>query len=135
MYAEHFESRGFAVTVSNSAAEGVERAAQAGAIVTGIRLFGPIDGIEFVRSLRADARTATKPIIVLTAITFDTDRQRAIDAGCTTFLLKPCLPEKLADEVLAALPRTKDRRGRSRRTAEVTIAPRRERRGADRRRE
>jgi len=98
-------------------------------------LFGPIDGVEFVRRLRADLGTATKPVIVLTATTFDTDRQRAMDAGCTTFLLKPCLPEKLADEVLAALPRTKDCRARSRRTPKANMPPRRERRGSERRRD
>jgi two-component system, cell cycle response regulator DivK len=99
MYSEYLRVRGFAVDACAGADTAFDRAAAADAIVTAIRLHGPYDGVEFVRRLRADRRTEATPIIVLTASTFTDDRQRAYAAGCDAFLLKPCLPDTLANEI------------------------------------
>jgi len=48
-----------------------------------------IDGLEICRRLRADSRTVTLPIIVLTAHTAIEDMVAALDAGADDFVSKP----------------------------------------------
>ena len=48
-----------------------------------------IDGLEVCRRLRADVRTVTLPIIVLTAHTSTSDMVAALDAGADDFVTKP----------------------------------------------
>lgn len=46
-----------------------------------------MDGLEATRQIRAEQPEL--PIIALTANAFDSDRQRALEAGCNDFLSKP----------------------------------------------
>jgi DNA-binding response OmpR family regulator len=48
-----------------------------------------LSGLSLSRAARADARTATMPIILLTALRFDNDMQEVIDLGGVTFMNKP----------------------------------------------
>lgn len=48
-----------------------------------------IDGIEFVRTVRADLPDAFLPIVVVTADVGSSVRREALDAGATDFLTKP----------------------------------------------
>jgi two-component system, cell cycle response regulator DivK len=98
MYAEFLRANGFSVTEVDSTDEGLSAAQAADLIVTGVRMPGSFDGIELVRRLRDDERTKRKPLIVLTACTFEPDQSRAFAAGCDVFLPKPCLPELLLQE-------------------------------------
>ena len=47
------------------------------------------DGYEILRLLRADARTAKLPVMILTAKGQQEDRRMAMDAGATEFVTKP----------------------------------------------
>jgi CheY-like chemotaxis protein len=98
MYAEFLRANGFSVTEVDSTDDGLSAAHDADVIVTGVRMPGSFDGIELVRRLRDDERTKSKPLIVLTACTFEPDQSRAFAAGCDVFLPKPCLPELLLKE-------------------------------------
>jgi len=103
MYAESLRAAGFRAIEIDNTADALALAVTADAIVTGIRVPGPFDGLELVRRLRADARTRSKPTIVLTACAFDEDRSRARAAGCDVFLPKPCLPGTVIGEVVRLL--------------------------------
>ena len=48
-----------------------------------------IDGWEATKLIKADPETATIPIIALTAHAMDSDRQKALGAGCDDFDTKP----------------------------------------------
>lgn len=48
-----------------------------------------IDGIEVLRQLRADARTATLPIIMLTTTDDPREVQRCYQLGCNVYVTKP----------------------------------------------
>ena len=61
-----------------------------------------MDGLEATRIIKAQ-----KPdikIIALTANAFDTDRQQAMDAGCSDFLTKPVSADKCLKTIAQYLP-------------------------------
>jgi two-component system, cell cycle response regulator DivK len=105
MYAYYLDLRGFTVLIADTPDEGLRRAGEAAVIVTGIRMPGPFDGVELVEHLRAGNATKHLPIVVLIACAYETDRQRALAAGCDVFLPKPCQPDHLASEIRALLSR------------------------------
>jgi CheY-like chemotaxis protein len=100
MYADYLRSCGYTVQTADTADEGLIRSRDADVIVTEIRVQGSFDGIELVGRLRDADETKQTPIIVLTACAFEPDEQRARAAGCNVFLPKPCLPERLAREIV-----------------------------------
>jgi two-component system cell cycle response regulator DivK len=48
-----------------------------------------IDGVEALGRLRADARTASIPVVALTAQAMHGDRERFLDAGFDAYISKP----------------------------------------------
>jgi DNA-binding response OmpR family regulator len=98
MYADYLRDHGYSVTEVDSTDAGLSAAQAADLVITGVRVAGSFDGIELVRRLRGDDRTKDKPLIVLTACTFEPDQARAFAAGCDVFLPKPCMPDLLLAE-------------------------------------
>jgi CheY-like chemotaxis protein len=99
MYAECLRRYGFTILTADTTDEGLRCASDADVIVTEIRVSGSFDGVDLVSRLRHADATKQKPIIVLTACTFEPDRQRVYAAGCDVLLSKPCLPEQLASAI------------------------------------
>jgi CheY-like chemotaxis protein len=91
------ETGGHAAPTTDSAAAALQaaRLEPPDVIVLDMHLPG-IDGLQLVRQLRADSRTATIPIVAITAFSDEYGRQRALDAGCSEWLLKPIDTRKLA---------------------------------------
>ena len=58
-----------------------------------------MDGWEATRRLKADARTASVPVIALTAHAMADDRLRALEAGCDDFDTKPVDLDRLLGKV------------------------------------
>ena len=104
-YADYLRVYGLNPVEIGNTADALRSARNADVIVTGIHVAGSFDGVELVRRLRDSHDMHDKPIIVLTACAFESDRQRALAAGCDAFLPKPCLPDKLVREILAILGR------------------------------
>jgi DNA-binding response OmpR family regulator len=48
-----------------------------------------LDGIEILRRLRADARTRTMPVLILTAKGQRENRETALESGANLFITKP----------------------------------------------
>jgi CheY-like chemotaxis protein len=106
MYADFLELHGHLCVRASSTADAFIVAPIADVIVTGIQVPGQSDGtavigdgIDFIRRLKVDSRTMRVPAIVLTTNSSTTERARAEQAGCSSFLTKPCLPEYLLSEV------------------------------------
>jgi CheY-like chemotaxis protein len=74
-------------------------------IVTESRLPG-MSGFDLCRLLRQDHQTANIPILFVTGDAFPAEIQRAVDAGATEVLVKPCLPEQVATAIHRHLQRS-----------------------------
>jgi DNA-binding response OmpR family regulator len=64
-----------------------------------------LDGLEVCRQLRADARTARLPVIMLTAKASEPDRVVGLEMGADDYLVKPFSPRELVARVKALLRR------------------------------
>ena len=63
-----------------------------------------IDGCEATRLIRADVASASIPVIALSAHAMETDRLRAIEAGCQDYDTKPVDLARLLAKIDALVP-------------------------------
>ena len=63
-----------------------------------------IDGLEVCRRVKNDPRTASVPVVLLTAKAQDQDRELGTDAGADAYLMKPFDPDTLLDLVERYVP-------------------------------
>jgi len=127
MYAECFRHHGWLPVSVSTADEAWRIAPSVDVIIAGILLPGQMDGIELLAQLKADQRTNRVPVIVLTTCGWQTERERAENAGCDAFLTKPCLPADLVGAVrrVLALHRVPKPQSASVRPAEASRTRRR----------
>ncbi|HWN89762.1 MAG TPA: response regulator, partial [Verrucomicrobiae bacterium] len=64
-----------------------------------------MDGFETTRTIRADGRFKSLPIIAVTAKAMKGDREKCIEAGASDYLAKPVDPEELVAKLRAWLLR------------------------------
>jgi two-component system cell cycle response regulator DivK len=105
MYAEFFRHQGWLPVPVSTAGDALRVAPIADVIIAGILLPGDMDGVGFIAQLKADERTKSIPVIVLTTCAWKNERERAENAGCDMFLAKPCLPDDLERAVRRVLAR------------------------------
>jgi CheY-like chemotaxis protein len=74
-------------------------------IVLDVRL-PDMNGWDVCASLKADPVTEHVPVIVLTAAVTATLANDAANAGCATYLLKPCYPDQLTAVIRDVLATT-----------------------------
>jgi CheY-like chemotaxis protein len=80
---------GYDVRVAVDGAEGLQAALDEPPDVVLLDLIMPrMQGFEVLAALRADARTAQLPVIVLSNLGQDSDVERAMDAGATAYFIK-----------------------------------------------
>src|SRR5882757_6850062 len=90
MLSRRLEKRGYALTIAVDGAQGLALAKSSLPDLILMDMSLPvIDGWEATQQLKADPATATIPVIALTAHAMDSDRQKAIAAGCDDFDTKP----------------------------------------------
>jgi two-component system phosphate regulon response regulator PhoB len=68
-----------------------------------------VSGIEFARRLRSDARTASLPIIMLTARGEEEDKVHGLNVGADDYVTKPFSPKELVARISAVLRRAGNR--------------------------
>jgi len=81
---------GFQVESANDAADGLKRirSEHFDLILMDIQLPG-MDGLSATRMLKADPKTASIPVVALTAYAMKGDEQDALAAGCVGYITKP----------------------------------------------
>ncbi len=67
-----------------------------------------MDGFELIERIRQDDRLRHVPVIALSGYSGPEHKGRALQAGSDQVLLKPCLPETLAEAVASVMIRRKD---------------------------
>lgn len=102
----NFELEGFGVLLAQDGAEGIEvaRAKRPDVIITDI-MMPKVSGIELVAALKADAETASIPILLLSAKAQTGDLKAGMDVGADDYVTKPFEPLDLIDRVNALLSR------------------------------
>jgi two-component system, cell cycle response regulator DivK len=110
LYSAYFVAHGFRV---QGASDGYSTFTQAvdlrpHLIVTDLSM-PHLDGWEAIRRLKADVRTLHIPVLVCTGHAFG-GVDRALDAGCDAYLVKPCMPEVLLAEARRLLGHSAGRR-------------------------
>jgi two-component system cell cycle response regulator DivK len=104
MYAEALLVSGFRVAEAADGLRAIELAQQLAPDVILMDLSLPgVDGWEATRRIKADARTMHIPIVALTGHAMSTAIDRARQAGCDRFVVKPALPDEIIAEVRGAM--------------------------------
>jgi two-component system, cell cycle response regulator DivK len=104
LYETYFVAKGFGVETASDGRQGFDSAIQRSPDLVVTDLSMPhVDGWEMIRRLKNDLRTAHIPIIACTGQILGGSAERALDAGCDAYVLKPCLPEALLRETRRVL--------------------------------
>ncbi len=98
------EAQGYRVLEAGSGAEGVAiaQAEQPGVILVDINM-PDMDGFEVMARLKQTPRTASVPVIAVTAMVMKGDRERTLEAGCADYIEKPIDVDLLPEQVAAVL--------------------------------
>ena len=98
---------GFEVTVATDGKEGVAMAASETPDLIVMDLSLPVlDGWEATRRLKAAPETRAIPVIALSAHAMESDRAKALAAGCDDYDTKPVEFPRLLGKIRALLNRT-----------------------------
>ena len=93
---DYLTESGFSVQVASNAREGWELMQQATPdLVISDIMMPQVDGYQFLKQLRDDARFAALPVIFLTAKGMTGDRIQGYQARCDAYLSKPFDPDEL----------------------------------------
>lgn len=100
IYATILEHNGYGVIATDTARAGIDaaRASRPDVIVMNLSLPG-LDGLSAAHILKRDRATAGIPIIACTAFIQEEGGRPAEDAGCESYLEKPCDPSRILAEV------------------------------------
>jgi CheY-like chemotaxis protein len=100
MYSEYLSFSGYDVIEARNGKEAVDAAQQRQPDIIIMDLSLPVmDGWEATRRLKADDRTRRIPVVALTGHALAGHSKGAKEAGCDSFLAKPCLPDQLVAEI------------------------------------
>ena len=97
-------SSGHRVHGMNSAEQAVEEinACQPEMILLDLKLPG-MDGLALARRLKTEPYTRRIPIVAITSAGEDYTRQKALNAGCDAYILKPVNTRELSDQVASVV--------------------------------
>jgi two-component system, cell cycle response regulator DivK len=100
MYAAYLAFSGYRVAEATNGIEAIEKAIELTPDIILMDLALPrMDGWEATRRLKMDERTRHIPIVALTGHALPGHAEGAQQAGCDSFVTKPCLPDELVDEI------------------------------------
>ena len=101
------QSRGYQIVAAQNGAQALSKAESESPDLVLLDVMLPgMDGYEVARRLRANERTATIPIIMLTARGQVTDKVAGFEAGADEYLVKPVHPAELVTRIEALLARS-----------------------------
>ena len=100
LVALRLERSGFDVAAANDGEEALALARARRPVVVVLDVMMPrLDGVELVKTLRADAELSEVKIVLLSARAQDADVARGLAAGADAYLVKPFKYTELAEEI------------------------------------
>jgi DNA-binding response OmpR family regulator len=104
-------ARGHAVVAVSNGVRGVDSALAAppDAILLDLHLPGALDGFGVCRKIREQSTTRDVPIVIISAMTDEASKRRAVEAGATAYYTKPFSPTALLKEI-ESIPDRKSQR-------------------------
>jgi CheY-like chemotaxis protein len=100
MYAAYLQFSGFQVAEATNGVEAVDKSIELMPDIILMDLALPkMDGWEATRRLKMDERTRHIPVVALTGHALAGHAEGARQAGCDSFVTKPCLPDALVAEI------------------------------------
>lgn len=116
MYAAYLQFSGYRVAEATNGLEAIDRAQELMPDIILMDLALPkMDGWEATRRLKMNEKTRHIPIVALTGHALAGHAEGARQAGCDSFVTKPCLPDALVAEIkrmLASRDHAAAKRGR-----------------------
>jgi two-component system cell cycle response regulator DivK len=111
MYARFLEFSGFKTMQAANGQEALDKAfaTRPDLVVMDLSLPG-LDGWEATRLLKRDPRTKGVPVVAVTGHALSGSGDRAREAGCDSYLAKPCLPADLVAEIRKVLAAPRKRK-------------------------
>ena len=107
MYAAYLSFSGYRVAEATNGIEAIEKTVELMPDIILMDLALPrMDGWEATRRLKLDERTKHIPIVALTGHALAGHAEGARQAGCDSFVTKPCLPDALVAEIQRMLSET-----------------------------
>ena len=107
MLSRRLMRKGYDVVLAEDGQRGVAMAASEAPDLVIMDLSLPVlDGWKATRRIKASPRTATIPVIALTAHALATDRDKALAAGCDDFDTKPVDLDRLLGKIERLLVKT-----------------------------
>jgi len=104
VYAQRLERRGYTVASATSAEEARARLDEAQPDIVLLDVFMPkVSGFEFLRELRAAPRTATIPVILISALSDTKHIVEGLDLGANDYVTKPIVMPILTARMEALL--------------------------------
>jgi len=104
MYASYLSYSGYRVAEARDGEEALSLAFSLRPDIILMDLALPrMDGWEATRRLKGDERTSSIPVVALTGHALTGHAEGARAAGCDSFVIKPCLPDDLVDEIRRVL--------------------------------
>jgi CheY-like chemotaxis protein len=103
------KKRGYEVVTAIDGADACARVAGLQPDLVLMDVMMPVmDGLQATRQLREQPETREIPVIALTALAMDGDRERVIEAGCDDYTTKPIDLPVLLEKIQALLERRGD---------------------------
>ena len=102
MLSRRLERRGFEVVIAIDGAEGVAKSKSEHPDLVLMDMSLPVmNGWEATRAIKADPATSSLPVIALTAHSMAGDREKAMEAGCDDYDVKPVELPRLLEKMAA----------------------------------
>lgn len=96
----YLKSKGYEVATAENGLDGLEKVGKEGVNLVLSDLNMPyMDGLEFVRSLRANPDTAELPVVMVTTEADPEEKEKAMKAGANGYMIKPVTAEMVAQNI------------------------------------
>jgi CheY-like chemotaxis protein len=101
---------GHAVTSVSNGRDALDALEVGGFDVVALDLRLPdMDGLDIARTMKADPKLRSVPVVAITALAMKGDREKALEAGCDEYITKPVDTRTLADNIQAVVEQCRGR--------------------------